>query len=229
MSEMLDVLRTEQKYRLNLWEMSKMSARLSAVLQRDAHGAGGGYTVRSLYFDTLRNKDFREKLDGLACRQKIRLRVYSADADVAKLELKEKQGNLQRKRSLLLNRDESTQICQGNYESLVRKDTEFALELYGKMKQYEYRPVCLIEYERRAFCVPVNDTRVTLDYNLRVSPYETDLFCENPFMCPVDTDGMGTMELKYNRFLLSYVKGLVSMYGYMPTSASKYAAARAVL
>lgn len=229
MAEILDVLRTEQKYRLNLQEMRKMEYVLEALLQTDAHSMGGSYLVRSLYFDTPDDRDFYEKLDGYENRKKIRLRVYSPGADRAKLELKEKQGSLQRKRSLTLDREQALRLSQGDYEVLVEEGSEFALELYGRMRELLYRPKCLVEYDRRAFTAYENDTRVTLDSNLRASECALELFAENPALYPVDPPGMGTMELKYNRFLLSYVKKAVSLPSYMQTSSSKYGAARDVL
>lgn len=226
MEKLLEVLRTEQKYRLNGWEMAQLSALVAAVLPADTYSKDGNYLVRSLYFDTLDNTDFFEKVDGYENRRKIRLRVYSPDALEAKLELKEKQGKLQRKRSLTVSRAQAEEIAAGNYEPLVEIGTDFAMELYGRMQQYLYYPQCLIEYDRRAFAVEDNDTRVTFDSNLRASVSCLDLFARNPSFYPVETAGMGTMEVKFNRFLLSYVKQLVSGAAQMQTSASKYGAAR---
>ena len=50
-------------------------------------------------------------------------------------------------------------------------------ELQGKMKTDFYKPVVIIDYERRAFTYPVNDVRITLDYNISCS-YEFSKFFE---------------------------------------------------
>lgn len=42
----------------------------------DKHNGAGGYRIRSLYFDTLDDNDYRDKLDGMELRRKIRLRNY---------------------------------------------------------------------------------------------------------------------------------------------------------
>ncbi|MGN0156277.1 MAG: polyphosphate polymerase domain-containing protein [Lachnospiraceae bacterium] len=226
MAELLDVLRTEQKYQLNRVETAQMSYRLGQVLHRDAHSSPDGYLVRSLYFDTPDNTDFYDKVDGYENRRKIRLRIYSPNDSHAKLELKEKQGSLQRKRSLVLQREDAMRLCEGDYQVLLSQKSEFALELYGRMQQFLYRPKCLIEYNRIAFVVPENDTRVTLDFNLRAAEGNNGLFAPNPMLYPIGEPGIATMEVKFNRFLLSYVKALVSNPVKMQISASKYGMAR---
>lgn len=226
MAPLLDVLRTEQKYRLTIKEAARLLGVLSGVLHPDEYSKMGAYCVRSLYFDTPNDRDFYEKLDGYECRRKIRLRIYDPNAENAKLELKEKQGSLQRKRSLILSREAAVQLCEGNYRPLLDNGSEFAMELYGRMEQYHYQPKCLVEYRRKAFAVPENDIRITFDYDLRVSECSLNLFQEKPALYPVAAPGTVTMEVKFNRFLLSYVKTLLSLSARTQTSASKYALAR---
>ena len=64
--------------------------------------------------DTLDDKDFEDKEDGVELRRKIRLRNYGADNDFAVLEMKQKQGAMQKKRSLRLNRDEARRLTRGD-------------------------------------------------------------------------------------------------------------------
>ena len=47
---------------------------MSNVVHTDSHNGPDGYQVRSLYFDSLSNRDFQEKEDGLELRRKFRLR-----------------------------------------------------------------------------------------------------------------------------------------------------------
>lgn len=74
---MNEVLRQEKKYLMNLVSMKRLSGRLAQVMIEDPHNGAEGYCVRSLYFDTLRDTDYEEKLDGLELRRKIRLRIYA--------------------------------------------------------------------------------------------------------------------------------------------------------
>ena len=70
--------------------------------------------------DTLDDKDFEDKEDGVELRRKIRLRNYGADNDFAVLEMKQKQGAMQKKRSLRLNRDEARRLTRGDYSLCSR-------------------------------------------------------------------------------------------------------------
>lgn len=226
MAELLDVLRTEQKYRLNPIERTHLKFILSSALHRDAHSGEQGYLVRSLYFDTFDDGDFHDKIDGLEMRRKIRLRVYAPDAPTAKLELKEKQGSAQRKRSLQLTQEQAQRLCAGEYEVLLQQESAFAMELYTRMQQFGYRPKCIVEYDRIAFMVPENDTRITLDSGLRMNASRLDLFAPDLSLIPIELPTDTTMEVKFNGFLLSYVKDLISLPSRMRCSNSKYCAAR---
>ena len=80
---MRDVLREEKKFLLNQAEALKLRNYLSNVVHTDSHNGPNGYPVRSLYFDSLSNRDFQEKEDGLELRRKFRLRVYSPDGTLS--------------------------------------------------------------------------------------------------------------------------------------------------
>ena len=90
---MLEVNRRELKYLISPTEVMYLKQKLAAVLSEDLHNSGNGYMVRSLYFDSLSDRDFEDKVDGYDKRQKIRLRIYDIHSGQAKLELKEKVGN----------------------------------------------------------------------------------------------------------------------------------------
>ena len=54
-----DVLREEKKFLLNQAEALRLRNYLSNVVHTDSHNGPDGYQVRSLYFDSLSNRDFR--------------------------------------------------------------------------------------------------------------------------------------------------------------------------
>lgn len=89
------VLRKEVKYILDKVTYYQLSHILNQVLKPDIHNQKDGYLVRSLYFDTLNDKDFQDKEDGVYERRKIRLRVYNPQDDFAFLEIKQKTGDKQ--------------------------------------------------------------------------------------------------------------------------------------
>lgn len=226
---MLDVSRRELKYPVSLAEMHLMKNKLTKVMKTDSHNGENGYLVRSLYFDTLWDSDFEEKVDGYDSRQKIRLRVYDLNSGTAKLELKEKTGFAQRKRSLILSRQETEQMMNGEYGFLLDRPESLAHSLYTFMMTKGYRPKCIVEYDRLAYWEDVNDIRITFDMNLRATEAKIDgLFDKNLILYPVADKSEVTMEVKYNGFLYSYIKDIISISNRMQISNSKYIRARMV-
>ncbi len=225
---MLDVTRTEVKYDIGLLEVADMKRRLGMFMEPDPHNGEKGYLVRSLYFDTLHDTDFEEKVEGYDERQKIRLRVYSADAETAKLEIKEKTGGFQRKRSLILSREESMRMADGDYCFLTDREEPLAGWLYAFLHVHCYRPKCIVEYDRCAFITEHNDTRITFDQNLRASESNFDLFQNGPPLYPVSPPGRVTMEVKYTGFLFSHLKNELNRCDKIQVSSSKYCKARMI-
>ena len=226
MTEFLDVLRTEKKYPISGAVYYNLRSYLTQVLKPDVHCAGGlEYLVRSLYFDSFYNKDYFEKKDGVECRGKIRLRTYGGAGPV-KLEWKQKRGSQQRKRSLVLEKEDAAEMTEGRFRCLLNYDTPLAMEFYAYLIAQAYRPRCLVQYRRLAFVAAVNDTRVTLDSELRAHEGCFDLFAKAPPLYPVGLPGRATLEVKYNQFLPSYVKEAVSLFQLTEQAGSKYCAGR---
>ena len=226
---MLDVSRRELKYLVSIKDVMSLKNKLSQVMKEDSHNGENGYLVRSLYFDSLHDSDFEEKVDGYDNRQKVRLRVYDFYSGKAKLELKEKSGIAQRKRSLSLNREEAECMIRGDYSFLMDREEPIAKWLYTFLVMRCYQPKCIVEYDRLAYCESVNDIRVTFDMNLRATESGIDgLFDEKLVLYPVSQSGEVTMEVKYNGFLYTYIKEIISRSDKMPVSNSKYVRARMI-
>lgn len=225
MGQLLDVLRTEKKYPLNGCKMIMLSQRLRKCLPLDEFCKDfRGYTVRSVYFDSISNADFFQKEAGIECRKKIRLRSYGGDSPV-KLEWKQKQGALQRKRSLMIKTVDIEKLIGGDYKCLLAYEEPIAREFYTLMVTELYRPRSFVQYQRQAFTAPVNNTRITLDSDLRVHEGDFSLLKEIPALYPVSV-GKATLEVKYNRFLPSYVKEILSPFMLTEAAESKYYASR---
>ena len=120
------VFREEKKYLISLPEALQACHRLAQVMHEDPHNGISGYPVRSLYFDTLDDRDFREKAAGVELRRKLRLRCYDPAADFAMLEMKQKQGASQLKRSLRVTREDAQALTRGDYAPLLRYPESFA-------------------------------------------------------------------------------------------------------
>lgn len=225
---MLDVSRKELKYLISPQEVSSLKEKLAAVMQVDIHGGREGYRVRSLYFDSLFDSDFEDKVAGYDKRQKVRLRVYDPSDQKVKLELKKKTGSTQRKCSLIISRDEAKRMIKGDYTFLMERPETMAHQLYTFMLTKCYRPKCVVEYDRLAYFREENDIRVTFDGNLRATEADFDIFNEHLILYPVTPPGEVTMEVKYNGFLYSYIKKIINQANRMQISNSKYCRARQI-
>ena len=227
MDSLLDVSRFEVKYGISQLESFLMQKRLSLVLPMDTNNHGfSGYMVRSLYFDSAADKDYEQKLAGLEYRKKIRIRIYAPHSETAKLELKEKLGKWQRKRSIGLSRDAAELMIKGDFSPLEKMGGALAEQLYTTMTMEIYRPRTIVQYKRTAFMLPTNDTRITFDSQIEATESDFDLFSDKIAFYPAyDLSGV-VLEVKYNGFIFSYVSDAISAVGTMPSSYSKYVMAR---
>lgn len=224
----LDVFREEKKYEMSILGLEYVKQRMESCLHGDTYNGTKAYLVRSLYFDSYSNIDYWDKNLGANSRKKIRLRVYSPYAETAKLELKEKAGSMQRKQSLTIPRDEALELIKGNYEVLLGHGEDLASYLYGKMTSELYAPRTVVEYDRVAFGTNENNIRLTIDTGVRANEGYFNIFDENLQFYPVMKYDRGVLEVKYNNFLLSYIKDVIECVDSLETSVSKYMLARQI-
>ena len=225
---MNDVLRQEKKFSVNLVDSAKLRGYLGTVMHTDKHNGSLGYMIRSLYFDTPDEQDFNDKVDGLELRRKIRLRNYDPGSDFAMLEMKQKEGQYQRKRSLKVKKEDALKLCSGDYSPLKTYDDPFAAECYGLMNLRCYRPKAIVEYKRYAFIARENNIRITLDSGISATESCFDIFSKKLPLYPVTDPFLLVLEVKYNGFLLSYIKDMLNRVERSELSVSKYCLARSV-
>lgn len=223
---MRNISRKEKKFLVDLAAAKQLEGLLSQVLAGDLHNGAQGYPVRSLYFDTLHDRDFAEKMFGTDPRRKVRLRVYDPAADFALLELKQKQGENQRKRSLPLTQAEARRLIDGDFDVLLDREEPFAAEMHALMSINGYRPKAVVEYDRTAFIAKENKTRVTFDRSIRATELNCDLFDPKLPLYPVFDPFNVVLEVKFDGFLLSYVRSVLNMVDKSELSVSKYCLAR---
>lgn len=223
---MNQVLREEKKFLIGIHDFLQASNRLEQVLIQDPHNGTHGYVIRSLYFDTPLDDDFMEKLDGTELRRKIRLRIYDPGHDFAMLEMKQKEGDQQLKRSLRVSKVHAQRLQQGDYTPLLSYKEPFAAELYAYMHWKCYRPKTVVEYHRKAFIAKENKIRVTFDNQIAATESCFDLFSPHLNMNPVLDPFQVVLEVKFNGFLLNYIQGLINSIDKSELSVSKYYLAR---
>ena len=220
------VQREEKKFLIDIAEFRQKSHLLEQTLLQDEHNGIHGYRIRSLYFDTPYDRDFFEKQAGTELRRKVRLRIYDTEQTFAMLEMKQKQGMQQLKRSLKISREDAVRIINGDLLPLLTYSDPFATEIYAFMQIHSYRPVTIVEYRRKAFIAKENKIRITFDNKIVSTESSFDLFNPNlntnPVLDPYDV----VLEVKFNGFLLGYLKELINSTDKSELSVSKYVLAR---
>ena len=128
-----------------------------------------------------------------------------------------------------MTRDEAEQLIKGNYQFLKDNKDPLSQNLYLIMQMDVYRPKCMVEYDRFAYYVPDNNTRITFDCNLRGSESNFSLFDKNARLYPLAKPDEITLEVKYDGFLMSNIKKALSYKTAIQTSFSKYGRSRMLL
>lgn len=133
--------RHEWKHQISYGDFLALGHRLRAVLPHDSHvGRDGSYQIRSLYFDTPEDRALREKLDGVNCREKFRIRIYNGDDAYIRLEKKSRRDSLGNKASACLTRGEAQAIVDGDLDWMTAHPEGLVRELYGRMRDQRLRP-----------------------------------------------------------------------------------------
>jgi len=225
---MKEVLRQEKKFLITLDQYYRLSSKFSKLLMEDRFSSGDGYTVRSLYFDSLDDRDFEEKIEGIDLRRKIRLRNYGFDSQTAKLEMKQKQGMMQKKRSFTLDREQSLRLINGDYSVLLGSGSTFAAECYGLMQTHCYRPKAVVSYTRKVFLAHENEIRITFDHHIKGSETNFNIFSHDLVESTVFDPYLVVMEVKFNGFILSYIKDIINSVNEPEQAISKYCLSRTI-
>lgn len=221
--------RKEIKYIVPLGKALAIREQLDRLLQRDEYCADGPYLVRSLYFDSINQIDFAEKLSGVVERKKVRLRVYNGASSLCKLEIKQKTDDRQQKLSLIVSASDAAELSHGNIKVLWKyfESSQTSLKAYGIMAQGLYRPVVQIAYDRLAYIYPTYDTRITLDMNVRSSESNLDIFTQDVCYTPILREN-AILEVKYSGKLMGFLSNLFMQFHLTQGTYSKYCAGRPV-
>lgn len=228
-TQVLAVSRREVKYLLSLPDRLFLLGALDQLLTPDAYGGYNGYTVRSVYFDSITNEDYWDKKNHADEKKRIRVRVYHPDDTKAKFELKRKSFGRELKESVIITREDAQRLLEQDYSVLLHYDNPTARYAYDLMSTRLYRPVSLIEYDRRAYTHPHFNTRVTLDNNLRYCPFCHDLFAHKlNFRAALPKD-QTILEIKYDRFLFRQIQDALAQCDLTQKPPSKFGSSRKIL
>ena len=228
-TQTLSVSRKEVKYLLSLPDRLYLLDALDRLLTPDAYGGYNGYTVRSVYFDSIVNEDYEDKRNHADEKKRIRVRVYHPDDKVAKFELKRKSFERELKESIVISREDAIQVLHKNYAVLLKYDNPISQYAYDLMTTRLYRPVSLIEYDRRAYTHENFNTRVTMDNNLRFCEFNYDLFAKRLNFKSAMPKEQTILEIKYDRFLFKQIQDVLSKCDLSKKPPSKFGTSRQIL
>lgn len=222
-------MRHELKFFINEMQYRLLSSALDNVLKRDPFGdANNNYAIRSLYFDTIFNDAYYDKINGTKDRDKYRIRIYNFSDKAIKMECKTKVGSLISKRSVTIPRELADQLIIGDPTGLNQTRSGLLHDIYKEMRTRFLRPVVIVDYIREAYLHPAEEVRITFDKQLRTGVYSTDMF--DPFVptVPAFANKEIILEIKYNAFMPTFIRDLINFHvrGAVQTAISKYTICR---
>ena len=217
-------LRHEYKYHINQGELEYLRRVIGALLRPDDNGdERNEYHIRSLYFDTLRNDALKEKIAGYDRRKKYRMRIYNFSDSNIRLECKSKYNDLISKQPIKIPRDLAEQLIAGDPSGLQFMRHPLFHDMYREMRLNLMRPVVIVDYYREAYIHEAEDVRITFDKQLRTGLNSVDMFNPHiPTFPPFYDCPWEVLEVKYNRFLPSYLQAALSGAGTLRSAISKY-------
>lgn len=227
---MLSVSRKEVKFLVSSTDRVYLLNSLSQILVPDKYGDYNGYKTRSIYFDSIDNEDFREKQIKTEKRKRIRVRIYNEEDKFAKFEIKRKYFERELKESITITKEDAIRLINREYSVLLNyKDNPLYEYAFNLMKSKSYRPVSMVEYDRRAFTHEFFNTRVTLDNNLRFTNFNYDLFNKNINFQKGLPGDKSILEVKYDRFLFQQLQEVLSKCNFVGKPPSKFGTSRQLL
>lgn len=205
-------LRHELKFFISQPQYEVLSRTLKGVLHLDPNAVknGGSYHIRSLYFDTVFDDAYYDKIDGVKDRDKYRMRIYNLSGKEIFMECKTKVGSMISKRSVKVSRDLAEQIIAADPTGLENTQSGLLRDLYREMRTRLLHPVVIVDYEREAYLHPAEEVRITFDMKLRTGLNSIDLFNREVPTIPVLDQEQIILEVKYNRLLPPYIAELIS-------------------
>tara|TARA_R110002072_G_scaffold243682_4_gene402855 strand:- start:35580 stop:36329 length:750 start_codon:yes stop_codon:yes gene_type:complete len=219
--------RYEIKYSVPVRQLRHLVPDLELFLEPDPHASASGYyKVSSLYFDTPDLDCYRNKLDGLLYRRKLRIRVYpDRPDDVAFVEIKQRINRTVQKRRLAMTLKDAYQLCSGHqrYHLSDPDDQEVADEVHYLVRSLRLVPQCVISYTRKAYQGYFVDPGLRLTFDTMIRTRRAGFDLEKPrrevLAFPA---GMTVMEVKANERAPHWLTTLLARHECNLDRISKY-------
>lgn len=220
--------RFELKYVVDAFQAKAFLRDAAPFMRPDGHaGPDGVYRVTSLYFDGPDFRFYREKLEGLKARTKVRLRIYPGAGPVFEgmVEIKQRFNLIVLKRRLALPLAAAEALCGGGEPpaGLDPRDRAVAEEVRALAAIHDLRPAAVISYLRRPLVGGAYDPglRVTVDSDLKART--TDLKVDGRgrdrhFLPPA----ISVLEVKVNERIPRWLASLLAAHDFSVRRVSKY-------
>lgn len=218
-----DKYRHELKYEVTSAQLLMLKNRIHHLIPADSHaGPGGAYTIRSLYFDDMYDRCFRENEDGTDPREKFRIRIYNHSAARITLECKRKERGKTLKISCPLTMEQTRELMAGRILPDIGSQPPLLRKLTLQMMTRRLRPVVIVEYERIPYVYKGGNVRITLDTNISSSSAVGCFLDEQIPKRPVQGVGQQLLEVKYDEYLPDFIYRNLQLHSLRQTAFSKY-------
>ena len=222
--------RFELKYTLTLQQAEQFKSSLRAFLIPDEHGnENGRYTVASLYYDSPNLRCYREKVNGLKFRRKLRVRRYETGETLTEdspvfVEIKQRVDRVTQKRRARLTYGDALRLCNDRQlPDHAEADRAVVEEVFVYLWQYNLQPMSIVRYERQAFVGSEYDVglRVTFDTNLVFQAHPLHLH-EPSSSLPMLSPDRVVLEIKVNERIPIWLTQLIAAHNLQLIRVSKY-------
>lgn len=220
----IDKYRHEFKYLCSESTACYLSNVLATVMEKDSNTCENGkYMIDSLYFDDYAKTCARENIDGTDPRSKWRIRIYNNNSEMIRLECKQKQNGMGKKKSCIITKEELDALisADGALSEYMGRD-ELLDEFIAKIMGWGYRPSVIVSYEREPFVSLLGNTRITFDRKIISSNEFSDFGKKKTYGRAVLSADMLVLEVKFDDFLPDVYRQIISSVALERTAFSKY-------
>jgi SPX domain protein involved in polyphosphate accumulation len=220
--------RFELKYLLPRERAAILCDEALLYMEPDAHGLGRPYVITSLYYDTPDLRCYWEKVDGLKCRRKLRIRHYENAAGLQPdtpvfVEIKQRLNRTTQKRRAKLPYSGAVALCRGEDIEHDASQARFIHEVRAFVGSLRLEPASITSYYRRALVGTIHDPglRITFDTDIRYRSADLSLESRNPGLHMVPPEQV-VVEIKANDHIPRWVTALVGAHNAQVVRISKY-------
>ncbi len=216
--------RHENKYLITAGQMELLRNRIEGICDLDRYSkANGDYNIRSLYFDDYNSNSYNDNEIGVDHRSKYRIRIYNHSTETIVLERKIKENGMISKDRAVISLDFLEAILEDRVMELDFCDENPLINRF----LYEYhtkylRPRLIVEYDREAYIMELEDIRITFDKNIAFSGDTSSFLEEDLFLQPITLSGKELLEVKYTEVLPDFVYESLNLGKMQQITFSKY-------